>query len=249
MIGVYSPSTSIGKKITNFISKITTLPLDIISLQQIASRNFCQRLTLLLLEIEPGSDDLGQTLKMAKQNNPKLKIYLFHKSIPYETSGLPSMIPEVETAFSIPVDELILFHSLRKHIHLDLLKKSMDMKHVLPFKTFAIPQTIDMSIATPIMEFNENSIILASAAVFPLKCRMKLRTELIKMPFNEDIRIRIDRVVMRHPKKLLYSNENDFDIEKYPFILICSFVYDSFDEKMRVRKWIYQSFNNEVTIV
>lgn len=238
MIGIHSTTDSIiARSIYNFIGKLTSSKTAILSDKQIENRQILNKLEFLIIEGDATSNSIIILLTNVL-SCVEIPIIVLSPSQPSEILA-DSPLKKV-TLISTPIDEVILYQNLRKQLDLNLLDKAVSQEKVLPFSTYLGTGDLTISIPTPILEISEQRIIAVSAAYFPLKCRLVLKSELFDSVLFDNVTAQIDQMSIRHPKNRLLPNEIFHPLDRFPFIIEASIQHKTFKHRLMFRKWIYE---------
>ena len=240
MIGIYSTIKGVfARDLEKFIEGVTSESILICNTKKLYDSVFLKQLKLLILEIEPASDHYKMIADKVQKHilkfNPNLPIFIICQDVPND----------LETSLNIeffkkPLNEINFYQNLRTIINLDKLDKGMLNGEVNPFNVSLKEDSLNLNLSTPILQFNEHEIYLASNGAPPIKSRVELISPIFKSFDKESMKVQINSI-NRLTKRILKTFPH-LDAVKYPFVLSCIFVHQSFEDKIKIRKWIYNNF-------
>jgi len=240
VIGIYSTIKGVLiRDLEKFIEEITSESSLICNTKKLYDSAFIKRLKLLILEIEPASEHYSMIAERVQKHilkyNAHLPIFIICQDIP----------GNLETSLNIeyfkkPLKELEFYQKLRTIVNLDKLDKGMLNGEVNPFNISLKEDSLNLNLSTPILQFNEQDIYLASNGAPPAKSRVELTSPIFESFDKDSMKVQINSI-NRLTKNILKTFPH-LDTIKYPYVLSCIFVHQSFEEKIKIRKWIYNNF-------
>jgi len=247
MIALYSDiNKGFTRYLHQFVDKLTSMPITSCDEKKLTDQSFLNKLSLLVMEMDFPSKLSITLVPEIEKICPKLTILVVapqDSSLIYDQSYQQKDKDKGHLRFfPQPFDELLFYQKLRQTIPLDLYDRELQKGVVKPFISQIKPQNLYLVIDTPILEINENHISMLCSGYLKEKTTTTLYCDLFRFKDSRSpsIKIMIDKVLKRNNQindKTL--NNSNLSTEKFPYILQCSIVYKSFEEKMAVRRWIY----------
>ena len=262
MIAFYSDiNKGFTRYLHQFIDKLTSMPISSITSitsmtmtmtmtmtsndeKKLTNKDFLKKLSLLVMEMDFPSKLTVTLIPEIEKLYPKLTVLIVAPQDSSLIYGQSHHQKGNTHYFPQPFDELLFYQKLRQTIPLDLYDRELQKGVVKPFISQIKPKNLYLVIDAPILEINENQITMLCSGSLTKNTTTTLYSDLFKFKGNTSpsIKIRIDEVIKRNKQEAkedpLKSNHH-LSTEKFPHILSCSIVYNSFEEKMTVRRWIY----------